>query len=75
MAGDVVEKVLDGKNIQQEILNTTNLVNDNNHNNRRLYLNCLSTLFLNVILNRVNEVGEIGEERAQLSREFIMEII
>ena len=42
---------------------------------RRSFLNHLNNLFLNVLLNRIDDLGESAKEKSNAARKKIMELI
>jgi hypothetical protein len=70
-----VEKIMDSKedlNLKNEIEIVAEGINDVQI--KRELFRHMSSLFLNYILNRLNEVGEEGEKKAIKARNIIVEL-
>lgn len=74
IGSDEVERIirLDNPDLKLEIKNASLLVDKKYV--RKFYLH-MSSLFLNICLNRVNELGKDAEERALSCRDIIVELI
>jgi hypothetical protein len=75
-AADEVERIIsldNGINLKNELTQAAEGITDSR--TRREFYRHMNTLFLNVLVNRLNEVGLVKEQRAIESRRIIVELI
>ena len=68
LANEIIENVMENINIADIETTITTSSKDIQEEKRNTFFNHLNTLFLNVFLNRVDEFGEKGKEKAQKAR-------
>ena len=76
LATELVDKIINNvedSKIEDEII--SNISDKTDDLLRRNYLRHLNALFLNVILNRVNELGKPAEEKAFKARKIIYNML
>ena len=68
---DLVEEVIRVQELEEIEPKINEAVNQIDDRNKRHFLTHTNSLFLNILLNRLSEVGEVGEVRARKAREII----